>query len=140
MKKTLSLTFLFLTFFSFCFCIADNDDDSAEAYLNEKTKFQNWKRDIENRIYEYDWQISNARNKTMNGPLSYCAFKSKHPYDECGVEGAEFRFEEMKLIRNMFSLRQEGDYEDFVEVSEEEIRDYLPKVKILVEKIGGLVC
>lgn len=48
--------------------------------------------------------------------------------------------EEMKLIRNMFSLRQEGDYEDFVEVSEEEIRDYLPKVTILVEKIGGLIC
>ena len=45
----------------------------------------------------------------------------------------------MRLIRKMFSLRQEGDYEDFVEVSEEEIHEYLPQVQTLLEKMKTLI-
>lgn len=47
--------------------------------------------------------------------------------------------EDMRLIRKMFSLRQEGDYEDFVDVSEEEIHEYLPKVQALLEKMKSLI-
>ena len=47
--------------------------------------------------------------------------------------------EDMRLIRKMFSLRQEGDYEDFVEVSEEEIHEYLPQVQTLLEKMKTLI-
>ena len=47
--------------------------------------------------------------------------------------------EDMRLIRKMFSLRQEGDYEDFVEVSEEEIHEYLPQVQALLEKMRTLI-
>ena len=43
--------------------------------------------------------------------------------------------DDIRLIRKLFSLRQEGDYEDFVEVTEEEILHYLPMVKILLDKM-----
>jgi len=43
--------------------------------------------------------------------------------------------EDVRLIRKLFSLRQEGDYEDFVEVTEEEIQQYLPMVKALLDKM-----
>lgn len=43
--------------------------------------------------------------------------------------------EDIRLIRKLFSLRQEGDYEDFVEVTEEEIQRYLPMVKVLLDKM-----
>lgn len=46
--------------------------------------------------------------------------------------------EDIRLIRKLFSLRQEGDYEDFVEVTEEEIQRYLPMVKILLDKMIGI--
>ena len=43
--------------------------------------------------------------------------------------------EDVRLIRKLFSLRQEGDYEDFVEVTEEEIQQYLPMVTALLDKM-----
>lgn len=43
--------------------------------------------------------------------------------------------EDVRLIRKLFSLRQEGDYEDFEEVTEEEIQQYLPMVKALLDKM-----
>lgn len=43
-----------------------------------------------------------------------------------------------KLIRQMFNMRQEGDYEDFAETTELDINDALPKVKVLMEKLISL--
>lgn len=40
-----------------------------------------------------------------------------------------------KLIRQMFNMRQEGDYEDFAETTEEDITEATPKVKKLMEKL-----
>lgn len=43
--------------------------------------------------------------------------------------------EDGKLLKVMFELRHEGDYEDFIEVQEEDIEEYFPKVRELVEKL-----
>lgn len=43
--------------------------------------------------------------------------------------------EDGKLLKVMFELRHEGDYEDFIEVQEEDIEEYSPKVCELVEKL-----
>lgn len=40
-----------------------------------------------------------------------------------------------KLLKVMFDLRHEGDYEDFIDVQEEDIAEYTPKVCALVEKL-----
>lgn len=42
------------------------------------------------------------------------------------------------LLSRMFSLRQESDYEDFVEVSKRDIEELMPLVRILIEKIKRL--
>ncbi len=47
-------------------------------------------------------------------------------------------FEDGKLLKVMFELRHEGDYEDFIEVQEEDIEEYAPKVCELVEKLKQL--
>ncbi len=47
--------------------------------------------------------------------------------------------EEGRLLKKMYTLRQEGDYEDFIEVTEEEIQLYLPQVESLLNKIIGLI-
>lgn len=43
--------------------------------------------------------------------------------------------EDGKLLKVMFELRHEGDYEDFIEVQEEDIEEYFLKVRELVEKL-----
>lgn len=40
-----------------------------------------------------------------------------------------------KLIRQMFNMRQEGDYEDFAEATEKEIGEAIPRVKDLIGKL-----
>ncbi len=47
--------------------------------------------------------------------------------------------EDGRLLKKMFTLRQEGDYEDFVEVTENEIRMYLPLVESLMQKMIALI-
>ena len=44
-----------------------------------------------------------------------------------------------KLLKVMFGLRHEGDYEDFIEVEAEDIDEYTPKVIALVNKIKSLI-
>lgn len=43
-----------------------------------------------------------------------------------------------KLMRQMFNMRQEGDYEDFVETTEEDIKEAMPRVRELMEKLIAL--
>ncbi|MBR6446013.1 MAG: HEPN domain-containing protein [Prevotella sp.] len=44
-----------------------------------------------------------------------------------------------KLFRTMYNLRQESDYEDFIEVHAEDIDEFMPKVVDLVEKLKSLI-
>lgn len=44
-----------------------------------------------------------------------------------------------KLLKVMFDLRHEGDYEDFIEVQAEDIDEYTPKVSALVDKLRQLI-
>lgn len=47
--------------------------------------------------------------------------------------------EDGRLLKVLFDLRQEGDYEDFIEVQRADIEEYTPKVRELVEKLKRLV-
>ena len=55
------------------------------------------------------------------------------------VQGGQLTKEDGRLLKKMFTLRQEGDYEDFVEVTENEIRMYLPLVESLMQKMIALI-
>ena len=43
--------------------------------------------------------------------------------------------DEGKLVRQMFNMRHEGDYEDFEDTTEEDIKEAKPKVEALVDKL-----
>ena len=42
------------------------------------------------------------------------------------------------LFANIFAFRQGSDYDDFIDATEEDIKRYLPRVEMLVEKIVSL--
>ena len=44
-----------------------------------------------------------------------------------------------RLYGNVFAFRQESDYDDFIDASEEDVKEYLPQVEALVEKIISLI-
>ena len=43
------------------------------------------------------------------------------------------------LMRRVFSLRQESDYDDFVILTAEDICPLLPKVRLLIDKLKSLI-
>ena len=47
--------------------------------------------------------------------------------------------EDGKLMKRIFDLRQEADYDDFIDADEDDVMMYLPKVKELVQKIVALI-
>lgn len=47
--------------------------------------------------------------------------------------------EDGKLLKVMFELRHEGDYEDFIEVTQEDILEYTPRVSELIDKLKSLI-
>lgn len=47
--------------------------------------------------------------------------------------------EDGKLLRRMFTMRHEGDYEDFIDASEDDILSVTPKVKALVKKLTSMI-
>ena len=51
------------------------------------------------------------------------------------VQNGQLSKDEGRLLKKMYTMRQEGDYEDFVEVTEDEIRMYIPLVESLMQKI-----
>ena len=55
------------------------------------------------------------------------------------VQTGRLTREDSRLLKKMYSLRQEGDYEDFVEVTDDEIRMYIPLVETLLNKILALI-
>ncbi|MBO7489211.1 MAG: HEPN domain-containing protein [Bacteroidales bacterium] len=44
-----------------------------------------------------------------------------------------------RLINKIFDLRQEADYDDFIDADENDIKEYFPQVKALIEKIVLLI-
>lgn len=44
-----------------------------------------------------------------------------------------------RLINKLFDLRQEANSDDFIDADEEDIKEYLPQVKTLIEKIISLI-
>ena len=55
------------------------------------------------------------------------------------VQNGKLSKEEGKLIKRIFDLRQESDYDDFIDADETDISTYLPMVSALVDKIISMI-
>ena len=44
-----------------------------------------------------------------------------------------------RLLGSVFAFRQGSDYDDFIDATEEEVKEYLPQVKALIKKIVQVV-
>ena len=55
------------------------------------------------------------------------------------VKTGVFSTDDARLLRSMFNLRHEGDYEDFVDVAEEDIAQATPLVQALIGKIKNKI-
>ncbi len=48
-------------------------------------------------------------------------------------------YDDGKLLKTLFRMRQEGDYEDFVEISKDDVEHVMPQTRNLLDKIRGLI-
>ena len=55
------------------------------------------------------------------------------------VKSGVLTIDDGRLYGNVFAFRQESDYDDFVDASENDVKEYLPQVEVLVEKIISLI-
>ena len=76
--------------------------------------------------------ISNERPvKTYSGMISQVNLL----YVKTGI----LTFDDGALISQLFTLRQSSDYEDFKEVTQENIEELTPRVKELIKKLKNLI-
>ena len=93
---------------------------------------------LANRLYYTLYYISMAilikdgyGSKTHSGMI---ALIHQH-YVKTGI----LTTEEGRLIKKLFDLRQESDYDDFVYVDETEIKPFVPKVEALMYKLIEII-
>ena len=55
------------------------------------------------------------------------------------VLNGKFSKDEGKLLKRIFDLRQESDYDDFIDADETDITTYLPMVSTLVDKLISMI-
>lgn len=54
------------------------------------------------------------------------------------VQDGTMTKEEARLVRHLFDLRHEDDYEDFIDATKEDVMEYLPEAKALIDKLISL--
>ena len=55
------------------------------------------------------------------------------------IKTGKLTVEEGVLMRQLFTLRQESDYEDFIDIKQEDLDDILPSTINLVKKLQELI-
>ncbi len=99
---------------------------------------QGWLNLAANRLYYALYYISSALLISVGVPTkSHSGLMTQFNYHF--VKPGIISIEDGKLMRTIFNLRQESDYEDFVEVTMADIEEYTPKVTELVNRIRNLI-
>lgn len=91
-----------------------------------------------NRLYYALWYIGSALLISIGHPVkthSGMIAQINLYYVKNGI----LSFDDGALLSQMFSLRQSSDYEDFKQVTEEQLEELAPKVRELVDKLKNLI-
>lgn len=91
-----------------------------------------------NRFYYACFYIVSAYlvNKNLN-PVSHAGLKTT--FNKELVKSGKIGTEDGKLFNKLFGIRQEADYEDFIEIDESELIPLIPKIKQLIKEIEKLI-
>lgn len=128
--------------------LADKDRNAVVAYrierayltLDEATEVaaQKWYNLSANRLYYALWYIGSALLISIGHPVkthSGMIAQINLHYVKKGI----LSFDDGALLSQMFSLRQSSDYEDFKQVTKEQLEELAPKVRELVDKMKNLI-
>lgn len=69
--------------------------------------------------------------RTHSGMISLVSFHY--------VQNGKLSKDEGKLLKRIFDLRQESDYDDFIDADETDITTYLPMVSTLVDRLISMI-
>lgn len=99
---------------------------------------QGWYNLSANRLYYALWYIGSALLISIGHPVkthSGMIAQINLHYVKQGI----LSLEDGALLSQMFSLRQSSDYEDFKQVSKEQLDELFPIVRELVDKLKNLI-
>ena len=99
---------------------------------------QGWYNLSANRLYYALWYVGSALLISIGHPVkthSGMIAQINLHYVKQGI----LTLEDGALISQMFSLRQSSDYEDFKQVSKEQLDELFPMVSDLIDKLKNLI-
>ena len=99
---------------------------------------QGWYNLSANRLYYALWYVGSALLISIGHPVkthSGMIAQINLHYVKTGI----LSFDDGALLSQMFSLRQSSDYEDFKQVTKEQLEELTPQVRELVEKLKNLI-
>lgn len=91
-----------------------------------------------NRMYYACFYIVSAYLAQMNlRATTHAGLKAT--FNKYLVATGKIKKEDAKIFNQLFGIRQEADYEDFVNIEANEIQPIIPKVKQLIDEIEDLI-
>lgn len=63
----------------------------------------------------------------------------KSAFNQHLIKSGKIDFSEGLLFNKLFSIRQQIDYEDFIDITEQELYPSLPKIEMLIDDIEKLI-
>lgn len=114
--------------------------EKAKASLNDAIDVSAiWKWSLAaNRLYYALYYAATALlindghiTRTHSGMISLVSFHY--------VQNGKLSKDEGKLLKRIFDLRQESDYDDFIDADETDITTYLPMVSTLVDRLISMI-
>ena len=115
--------------------LVKSEQTLKEAYDN--VKLGNWSL-VANRLYYATYYLVLAVNM-KNGDYSKTHTGTFSIFSKNYIATGILSREEGNLYRNLFSMRQSGDYDDFFDWTEKDIKPVLPEVEKLLVKIKKLI-
>ena len=107
------------------------------AEIGDHVKLGYW-RTAANRLYYASYYAVSAL-LIKNGITAHTHSGTINQFGLNFVTTNIFSKQEGRLLRNLFELRQEGDYDDWISINEEDIIPLIDPVKNFIDKIEQLI-
>ena len=128
--------------------LTDEERDAIVTYRVERAQVS--MNDVKDLVSMHKWSlVANRLYYTLYYVSSALLLKDGHAtrthkgmmtlINQFYVRTGVLSTEDSRLIKRMFDLRQESDYDDFIYVTEQEIMPFVPQVEALLNKVIELI-